>query len=397
VNTFNSLPSPSAWFVRLYKTLAAAGDRLFGDRLFWVKYRFSDERADYYFDLAHRMKANPGLPFTEFFAKDAQRYPDEPKGILSAVWLARYEGIDGHEQAANFSDILRGTVPDEDLAVLGVGERSSDLQQALLALSKSLTALDETRRMVIGMMAAIGITILIIQIYIGVYAFVMEPRLEASMSVYLSVDQYGPIGRAFHNMSEVIRSWGWLALMLEAALGGTVAMSMTRYTGRMRGWLDHHVLFYQVFRLFQGAQFLAGLSSVTRRWGGNESQTLMPALETMRQSAYPWLRHHIDRILLKLEYSPHVGAQIFDTGIFEKKTLHRIQDKAEYEQDISKLLEDVGDQVVATAPREIKKRAGRITAVLTVLLLLVMVVLSMSSYQVTQEMSVKARVARING
>lgn len=80
----------------------SAGDRAFGRRLFWVKYRFADERAEYYFDLASRMEANPGVPFTEFFAKDAQRYPDEPKGVLSSIWLARYEGIDGHEQAATF-------------------------------------------------------------------------------------------------------------------------------------------------------------------------------------------------------------------------------------------------------------------------------------------------------
>ena len=375
----------------------SAGDRAFGQRLFWVKYRFRDERAEYYFDLASRMEANPGVPFTEFFAKDAQRYPDEPKGVLSSIWLARYEGIDGHEQAATFSDILRGTIPDEDLAVLGVGERSSDLQQALYALSKNLTAFDETRRMVTAMMAAIAITILIIQVYLGVYAYVLEPKLEASMSVYLNVDQYGPLGEAFHAWGALIRTWGWVLLVAEAGLVATVIWSMTRYTGRMRAWLDENVLFYQIFRMFQGAQFLAGLSAVTKRWGGKESQTLMPALEEMRQRAYPWLKHHVDRILHKLEYTPHIGAKVFDTGMFEKRTLHRIQDRSEYEEDLSKLLEDVSDQMIKTAPHEIKRKAARITTFLTVTLLLVMVVLSLSSYQVTQEMSMKARAARVYG
>ncbi|MCM2248723.1 hypothetical protein, partial [Klebsiella pneumoniae] len=81
----------------------------------------------------------------------------------------------------------------------------------------------------------------------------------------------------------------------------------------------------------------SALSAVTQRFGG-DSKNLSPALDLMREHAYPYLAQHIERIQIALEDSPNAGGKIFDTGLFDRDTSFRIQDIAEYEDDLSRML-----------------------------------------------------------
>ncbi|EKZ97090.1 MAG: pilus assembly protein TadE [Cupriavidus sp.] len=341
----------------------------FPDKLWRARFEFGAKRADYYYDLAMRIEKMPGEPISNHFAKDAARRAGEPLGILAALWLARTEGLDGETQESRLAEILRGTVPDEDLAILAVAEQGGDLKQGLFKLAENLRAMHDAKANIVIMLASLGLTLIILHVYVGAMAFIVAPMLDRSFASLLPVDAYGPIAKTFHYAAQFLRNWGWLVLAGELALGYWVVKALKNYTGKYRQWLDNKVILFDFFRRFQGAQFLSALSAVTQRFGG-DSKNLSPALDLMREHAYPYLAQHIERIQIALEDSPNAGGKIFDTGLFDRDTSFRIQDIAEYEDDLSRMLGTVSHTLLQTAPRELEQRASSFNRKASILLII---------------------------
>ncbi|WP_066733025.1 pilus assembly protein TadE [Cupriavidus sp. D384] len=363
------------------KKYAAAAESIggatgrFPDKLWFAKLEFSPKRADYYYDLAMRIEKMPGEPISNHFAKDAARRAGEPLGLLASLWLARYEGLDGQTQESRLAEIFRGTVPDEDLAILAVAEQGGDVKDGLFRLADNLRAMSAAKSNILLLLASMGITLIILHVYLGVMAFIVAPMLDRSFANLLPVDGYGPIARAFHLGTRFLREWGWLVLIGEVGLIWWVLRALRNYTGPYRAWLDKHVIIFDFFRRFQGAQFLGAMSAVTQRFGG-DMNNLTNALEMMRANAYPYLAQHIRRIEATLEESPNAGGKMFDTGLFDRDTTYRIQDIAEYEDDLSKMLNTVSVTLLKTAPRELEQRASKFNRRSSILLILLITALA---------------------
>ncbi|MCY0852973.1 pilus assembly protein TadE [Cupriavidus sp. D39] len=373
-----------------------AGDRVFMDRLFWAKYRFRGMRATYYHDLAKRILHMPGEPVSNHFAKDAARRAGEPVGVLAAHWLARSEGIDGQMQRSRLTEIFRGTVPDEDIPILAVSEEGGDIREGLETLARNLTALGEARAGIAMTLAGVVMTLLILHAYLAALAFLIGPTIDKSFSSMLDVSQYGPIASSFHHVSTFLRHWGWLVVIAEIGAGIWVMRALTRYVGRYRGWLDRKVLAFDFFRRFQSAQFLSGLSAVTKRFGG-DARNLLDGLGLMRANAYPYLAYHIERIELNLEYAPNEGGKVFDTGLFDRDTSYRIQDIAEYESDLSKMLHTVSEDLLKTTPMLMQQRASRFNRRATIVLIVIITALAFLPAFMAQEMKTRSALAAMSG
>ncbi|QET04063.1 pilus assembly protein TadE (plasmid) [Cupriavidus pauculus] len=356
------------------QSLSGATGR-FPDKLWWAKLEFSAKRADYYYDLAMRIEKMPGEAIANHFAKDAARRAGEPLGLLASLWLARYEGLDGQMQESRLAEILRGTVPDEDLAIIAVAEQGGDVKQGLFRLAENLRAMSSAKSNILLMLASVGITLIILHVYLGAMAFMVAPMLDRSFANLLPVEAYGPIAKAFHVGTTFLREWGWLVLIGEAAAVWWVVRALRHYTGPYREWLDRKVIVFDFFRRFQGAQFLAGMSAVTQNFGG-DMNNLTNALEMMRSNAYPYLAQHIRRMEAMLEESPNAGGKLFDTGLFDRDTTYRIQDIAEYEDDLSKMLNTVSMTVLEAAPRELEHKASKFNRRASILLILLITALA---------------------
>ncbi|KAI3602976.1 Toxin co-regulated pilus biosynthesis protein E, anchors TcpT to membrane (plasmid) [Cupriavidus necator H850] len=391
------------WMQRLSGVLARsiggrvlrAGDRAFADKLFWAKYRFRDLRSNYYYDLAMRIEHMPGEPISNHFAKDAARRAGEPIGMLAAHWLARYEGVDGQMQHSRLTEVFRGTVPEEDIPILAVSEEGGDIKEGLLTLAKNLVALQAAKAGVIATLASVIAVLLILHVYLGVMAFVVGPQVDRSFASTLSVDDYGPLAAAYHVSTTWLRHWGWLVLLAEIALVAWVVRALPGYVGRWRNWLDNKVLVFDFFRRFQSAQFLAGMSAVTKRFGA-DARNLAQGLSLMRTNAYPYLGHHIERMELNLEYIPNEGGKIFDTGLFDRDTSYRIQDIAEYEGDLSKMLQTVSEHLLERAPKEMLARATRFNRRASVMLIVLMTALAYYPAFMAQELNAKSKLAAMS-
>lgn len=368
-----------------------AGDRVFADRLFWAKFRFRSERGTYYSALAKRIAAMPGEPISNFFAKDAARRAGEPLGRLSAHWLARFEGLDGEKQQSTVTEIFRGTVPHEDIPILAVAEEGGDIREGLETLGANLLALKEARAGMVAILTGVLFTFVILHVYLVTMAFFIAPKFEQSFRALLDPSQYGTLGTAFHVSTSFMRSWGWLFLACELGAVYWCSRALTRYVGKHRAWMDRNVLPFDFFRRFQGAQFFAGLSAVTKRVGGDR-KSLSAGLALMRLNAYPYLAHHIERIELNLEYIPNEGGKVFDTGLFDKETSYQIQDITEYQEDLSKMLSEVSAQMLKDTPAEMLRRASAFNRRMSVVLAFLITGLSFMPFFIAMEMKSRSQI-----
>ncbi|BBO59930.1 hypothetical protein [Mycoavidus sp. B2-EB] len=316
-------------------------------RLAWAQRCFRKKRAEFYNDLASQIDAQPGQTLAIFLQKYALRYPDEPVGIVCAYWLTRFE------ETARFSRAVAPTLPPEETTVLAVAEESGDLKIGLRTLAANLETLESTHRSFLEINASALVGLVISHIFLGLIGYWIVPQIEAAMDIDRRF--YGPIAQTYHVFATTIRSVGpaWLALLLAALLWGS--WSIKNYTGRCRGWLDQHIIFYTLYRDFSGALFLATLSSITQKIG-ERTMSIHEALSRIKPHASTWLAQHIERISRNFEEIPNRGGEAFSTGILKREFQYRLQDLSEYQKLDSALL-NVSQHILRETPRRIKRSA----------------------------------------
>lgn len=323
------------------------------------------------------MATGKGTNITVFLEKHRDRYPKEASGILCGIWVQRMHHV------GNFLDAVRGTVPSEDLAIIGAYVNGGNLQQGLLELGKMVKRMDECKKATKTTLMMAFVMFLIFNVFVGIQAFMVLPQLMKAMLGAIKASQFTTLANSFFGGAEIVRTWWplWLAFLIGTS--AWIIWSLSNYTGRFRPWLDRHILFYQIYRDFNGASFLAALSAITRT-GGAQVLGLMDALKLMGENSYPWLSWHIERIQQNLIRNPNSKGEIFNTGFLSKASLYRVQDIAEYSQ-LSPMLAQAGDLIMSTAPAEIQKRAVSLRYTMMIITLLTMIGIYAGTYAMVYE------------
>jgi type II secretory pathway component PulF len=326
---------------------------------------FKGKRGDFYLDLASVMEANRGEPVAKILAKYADRYKGQSIGILCAHWLERFQEV------GTFSESLRGTVPDEDLASLTASEAAGDLRLGLEKLATIVIAMGETKGEMWKSMLSALMLIAILHIFLGLESFMVVPKLEAAMKGSADISQMGKAASLIFGGGKFIRDWWWAWVVFVVALTTLTIWALKNYTGKARTWLDNNILPFQVARDFNAAQFFSALGAITTPRGGQVVQ-LNDALMQLQANAFPWLRWQTKLIIENISSKPNSKGEVFDTGIADKKTYYRILDISDY-NEVSVMLQKVGDIILKTAPVNIRSRANKLRIVLMAVCLVTMI------------------------
>lgn len=326
---------------------------------------FKSNRGAFYLDLAKAMTAMPGEPITKFLSRYGERYEKESVGILARHWLSRFNHV------GTFTEAVRGTIPDEDLTVLAVSERAGDLVVGLSSLGNNIIALTQCKKDIFSTLRASFFLLLLLHIFFAIEAFVVMPKIENAMRANIDISKLGIVGTIYFSGAELIRDWWWAWLMFVIFMTFTVIWSLKNYTGKMRPWLDNHILPFQMFREFNSASFLIALGSVTKLMGSQVVQ-LNEALNKIGEDAYMWLSWQIGMIQENLQINPNGKGEIFNTGLVSRNAYYRILDIAEYAQ-MDKMLNSVGEIILETAPVETKKKAEFLRYTLMIVCLSLMI------------------------
>ncbi|WP_206955991.1 type II secretion system F family protein [Trinickia acidisoli] len=349
----------------------------FTDPLYWAKRAFRSERATFYNDLAENMEAEPGTRITTFLSRYAERYPKEPIGKLSAHWLNAFR------EEGSFSEAVRGTVPDDDIGPIAISERAGELKTGLFALSEVIAGLDQTKEAMVTVFSSTILVFVVLQFYVGFYSFSIIPKIESGLPHNLSIMDIGPVASFMHTLSYSVRTFWplWFASII--AFVGVSLWAVPNYIGRLRPWLDRHVLYFQLYREFRAAQFLTSLATITQNIN-NSALPIPQALQRMHADATPWVRWHIERILVNMEENSDGKGENFATGMVSKQMEYRMIDIAQY-ADMADMLDQVGKTILKRSPKEMERRAQRIQFISRVIMVSIVFGISAGFYYLSFE------------
>ena len=327
-------------------------------------YDFKSKRGNFYLDLASVMEASPGDSVTKILIRYAERYKANSIGILCRHWLDRFQ------EFGTFSESLRGTIPDEDLATLSASEAAGDLRVGLEKLGQNIIALKECKGQVTSVLVGAFLMLAIWHVFIAIEAFMVMPKLQAAMVGNVDMKSMGKTAAILFGGSSFIRAWWWAWAVFAVGMAVLITWALKFYVGRYRRWLDNNILPFQMARDFNAAGFFSTIGCITAGRGGHVIQ-LHDALVQMRHNAYPWLRWQTKLMLENLAAHPNTKGEIFDTGIANRETYYRILDIADY-SEVPVMLQKVGGIILKTAPADIKAKATTLRVVLMAVLLVTM-------------------------
>jgi type II secretory pathway component PulF len=284
-------------------------------RLHLAAMQFRSQRADYYDYLAEMIAMTSGAKtLLSMFEDDARRYQGQgARGVLSRHWSQQFPKSGGDLFTTWF-----GSLPTEDLVAVQAAQYagSGALTQTLRQLAVVVRTTDAASQAFIQ-----TVWVGLVGVIVAICAVFSIPVLTADhlARVFSEVppEHYGAWSRALFAASE------WLKLLWPALLffsiGGmtTVAWSLCRWRGTARNFADQWGI-WRLYRVVQAVRFLS-LLAVLLKPRGNTSARLREALLIQQRGALPWLNHHLEKMLLRIDAGA-LAVEALNTGLIDRET-----------------------------------------------------------------------------
>ncbi|GAB3629484.1 Toxin coregulated pilus biosynthesis protein E [Pandoraea terrae] len=293
--------------------------------------RFHAIRAKFYGDFADSIEdgANPYDLFSRRYIRARQR--KDPLAPLYALWRDRASSL-------NLRKSWEGTIPHDDLLVVGAGERG-DLPGTLRFLSHVVTMRNRNRAAITGAIALPAFLMIVLMgIQMGV-AFGMMPI----MTQVMPPEQFPLLGRGLYVVSGVIAHYWYAIYGLPILTAMAIAIALPRWTGPTRRRFDA-IGPFSIYRDVRAGEFLVSLAALTEA-----KVSTFDAITMMMTGTRPWMRSHLMRMRASLK-SDRSMTKAMDTGLFSEALFDRIAEYSErsnFEKGIRKIgltaLEEVAD------------------------------------------------------
>ena len=329
-------------------------------------FAFRKNRGEFYLDLASSMQAAPGVNIIKLLERYAVRYAEEPVGVLCSNW------VENMHHTGSFHAAIRGSIPDEDIALIAASEENGDLLIGLKLLGKNIIALKKVQSESWKSLAGAAGMLIILHVYLGIMAFMVLSKMEQVMRSGADLSKLGLTADILFGTAHFIQNYWWAWFLFVTSIVASVIWALPNYTGRYRRFLDDHVFIFQIYRDFIGASFIMSAAALSSLVGSQLIQFHDALSEIRVRSNVPWLNWQIDMIQSNMKLKPNSKAEIFDTGVTTKRMYYRILDIADY-QEMSVMLNKVGDIILEVAPQETSKRAFKIRFTVMTLSLVLMV------------------------
>ena len=266
----------------------------------------------------------------DIFQKDSQRYALErsifmtaskARGILSAWWADRY--ID---TGADLVETWRGTLPDEDMMVIGSVIQHggvSALPDAFKEVARMTKVMDEARKTFLSIMFTGFIAVLVVLAMLVAIPLFIWPRLQQTFD-FLPQEMYGERALSMAHFADVMPGYLGAAICLGLLASAAFRWSLPHWTGPLRAWCDHHLIVYRLARDFRGAMFVSTLSALIRKRTGS-NMILADAVQVISREAKPWMQWYCEQILDNIQQGQE-QAEVLDVGLLERETLFYLLD-----------------------------------------------------------------------
>jgi len=135
--------------------------------------------------------------------------------------------------------------------------------------------------------------------------------------------------------------------------------TLPRWTGRSRQIVDR-VFPWAAYREEQSNILLTTLAGLIR-----SKFTITHACDAIRVRSTPYLRWHLNRVVVRIPQMGENALGAFDTGLISRPVMDRLED-AKRNRDLDKTIEHVGDKSLTAMVRIAKRYAERVSIVASV-------------------------------
>lgn len=277
--------------------------------------QFRSQRADYYDYLAEMIAMTSGAKtLLGIFEDDARRYQGlGARGALSRHWSQQFPKSGGDLFTTWF-----GSLPTEDLVAVqaaqyaGAGALTQTLRQ-LAAVVRTTDAASQAFIQTVWVGMA-GVVVALCAVF-SIPAFTADHLGRVFSDV--PPEHYGSWSRALFKASEWLKIL-WPLLFVLAISGVSILIwSLRNWCGRARSFADQWGI-WRLYRVVQAVRFLS-LLAVLLKPRGNTSARLREALLIQQRGALPWLSHHLEKMLVRIDTGA-LAVEALNTGLIDRET-----------------------------------------------------------------------------
>jgi general secretion pathway protein F len=307
--------------------------------------------------LATLLKA--GLPVDEALAALAEQNDDER--VRTLVVSLRAKVMEGSSLAAGLAEASE-SFPEIYRASVAAGEQSGKLDQVLVRLADYSEARDALNQKVWAALAyPLLLTLVSIAVVTGLLAYVV-PQI---VGVFMQMHQTLPLPtRVLLALSDFVKSWGWLVLIVLAAavVGGRVAMRAEDVRHRWHELLLRVPLIGGLIRAANTARCTRTLALLTA--------SAVPLLDALQIGAQVMpnlpMRAAVKRAALKVREGGNFSRALGESGYFPPVALRLIA-SGERAGELERMLDEAANQ----QQRELDRWMTALTSILGPLVILV--------------------------
>lgn len=225
--------------------------------------------------------------------------PGLPTARILQVWIDQVKNGKPLEVA------IQGWVPETDRTVIGAGNESGKLPEAIENACYLYEGQKKIRFAVFAAVAYPIVLLAMVVIFLFIFGLDVIPKFET----VLPRDRWTGLAGQMAGMSDFVQNWMASLLVGFAALVGVVLWSMPRWTGKMRVRFERFPP-YSLYKLVAGSGFLLSMAALT---AAGVKQTV--ALRTMMRDTKPWMHERLSKTLYYVNDGQNLGEALHSTGL----------------------------------------------------------------------------------
>lgn len=277
-----------------------------------IKRTILSERIDIYEELAEAL--NDGEAILQFLEKKQRRFlaRGKPLAQVYGLWAQKMQ------DSGYFSKAVMGTVPESDAMIIKSAEISGSLSVGLEFLASVVQGVNKMRKTVVSGLAMPAVVFTLLTVLIVLFSLKGVPIFAE----VVPPEKWHPAGQAMYAMSTFVTSYGFFILLFFIGAVWCFFWSLPNWVGPLRDRFDDWVP-YSMYRDYHGAVFLVVLASLLK-----SNIAIAEALQTIQETATPWMRRHAARMLVRLRRGVE-PAEALHTGILHEDIAYRVIDYGE--------------------------------------------------------------------
>lgn len=289
-----------------------------------------------------------GIDLNAALEKIQSRYKKtrDYRATVLSKWLAELK------KGKTFSSAIKDWIPPSEFMLIDAGIQTGDPAGGLrktIVLAKS--SAENKAAIIGGLIMPIFLFLMLFFMVLG-FKIKMVPVFEG----ILPLEEWPDMARSLNEFStSVYDNLGLIVSLMVGSFVGIVA-TLNIWHGKIRSYFDY-LPPWSLYKGYQGSSFLISLAALMA--AGVPS---FKAVETMDESASPWMKYHLKKILAEMKRGGNTGTAL-NTGMLDKETAGNIEDYSEL-GTFENAIEIIGTTALSDSVTKTKARMKVISTLL---------------------------------